>query len=74
MYKELVFSKGKIKNLTIGKSYKVVKTSNGYHKNSGIKYSGVWIIDDLEVVKYYSSKRFVSISEWREIRLNQLLK
>jgi hypothetical protein len=66
-------SKGKIKNLTEGKKYKVVKKVEGKHQDSYIRYSGFWIINDAGIERYYSSKRFLDELEWRDKQINKLL-
>jgi hypothetical protein len=66
-------SKGKIKNLTEGKKYKVVKKVEGNHQDSYIRYSGFWIINDAGIERYYSSKRFLDELEWRDKQINKLL-
>lgn len=66
-------SKGKIKNLTEGKKYKVVKKIEGLHQDSYIRYSGFWIINDAGIERYYSSKRFLDELEWRDKQINKLL-
>ena len=71
-------SKGKIKNLTEDKKYKVVKKIEVFHQDSYIRYSGYWIINDAGIERYYSSKRFLdeldTKSEWRDKQINRLLK
>ena len=67
-------SKGKIKNLTEGKKYKVVRKVEGTHQDSYIRYSGYWIINDVGIERYYSSKRFLDVLEWRDKQINKLLK
>ena len=66
-------NKGKIKSLTIGKQYELIKVQNGTHQDSNIPYSSVWVANDNGVVKHYSSKRFVSVSKYREQILNEIL-
>ena len=66
-------SKGKIKNLTEDKKYKVVKKIEGLHQDSYIRYSGFWIINDAGIERYYSSKRFLDVLEWRDKQINKLL-
>ena len=66
-------SKGKIKNLTEDKKYKVVKKIEGLHQDSYIRYSGFWIINDAGIERYYSSKRFLDELEWRDKQINKLL-
>jgi hypothetical protein len=66
-------SKGKIKNLTEGKKYKVVKKIEGLHQDSYIRYAGFWIINDAGIKRYYSSKRFLDVLEWRDKQINKLL-
>jgi hypothetical protein len=67
-------NKGRIKNLTEGKKYKVVRKRKveGLHQDSYIRYSGFWIINDSGIERYYSSKRFLDVLEWREKKLNEL--
>ena len=66
--------RGKCKSLTLGKQYDVVRVQNGKHENSNIPYSGVWVVNDNDIVKYYSSKRFIDRVKYREQILNELLK
>jgi hypothetical protein len=68
----ICINKGKIKNLTIGKSYKVLKLVTGTHCDSGKGYAGAIVINDAGMQKYYSAKRFVQMDEWREIQLKEL--
>ena len=65
-------SKGKIKNLTIGKKYEVVGKNSGIHQGSNIPYSCVWVINDAGIKRHYSSKRFLDVAEWRDKQLNEL--
>jgi DNA-directed RNA polymerase subunit N (RpoN/RPB10) len=64
---------GKIKSLTKGKIYTYIRENNGIHNNSDKKYNNIWVINDLGLEKHYSRRRFVTISEWRELKLNKLL-
>lgn len=66
-------SKCKIKSLTFGKQYHVVRTQQGIHHGSGIAYSGVWVINDNDKVKYYSAKRFANKTEYRNMILKDIL-
>ena len=68
----ICIKKGKIKNLTIGKRYKIVRTNSGIHYGSNIPYSSMWIINDAGIEKHYSSKRFRDVAEWRDKQLNEL--
>jgi hypothetical protein len=65
-------NKGRIKNLTEGKKYKVVRKVEGKHQDSHIRYSGFWIINDAGIERHYSSKRFLDVLECREKKLNEL--
>lgn len=69
----ICIKKGKIKNLTVGKFYKVTRTNNGVHYGSDISYSNVWVINDAGIEKHYSGKRFVDVTQWRDIQLNTIL-
>lgn len=69
----ICINKGNIKNLTIGKNYIITKTNSGTHRSSSISYYNVWVINDANIEKHYSSKRFINISEYRENRLNEIL-
>lgn len=69
----ICLNKGKIKNLTIGKKYKVVRRNSGKHQGSNITYSGIWVINDAGLEKHYSSKRFIDGAEWRDRQLNTLI-
>ena len=66
-------NKGKVKSLTLNKRYRVYKINQGNHVDSGIPYEGVWVSNDNKIVRYYSSKRFVSIEEYREIVIDSLI-
>jgi hypothetical protein len=70
----ICINKGKIKNLTEGRGYQVVKTNSGFHFGSDIPYSNMWIINDAGIEKHYSSKRFLTISEFRNIKIDSILK
>ena len=63
---------GKIKNLTQGKTYTIVRQNMGKHDNSDKEYNNIWIVNDLGIEKHYSKKRFVSVAEFRDIKLNEL--
>jgi hypothetical protein len=65
-------NKGRIKNLTEGKKYKVVRKVEGTHQDSHIRYSGFYVINDAGIERYHSSKRFLDVLEWREKKLNEL--
>ena len=67
-------NKGKIKNLTDGKRYKVIRRVEGEHSDSYIRYEGVWIINDAGIERYYSLKRFLYESDWRDKQINKVLK
>ena len=69
----ICINKGKIKNLTVGKRYEVVRTNSGVHQGSNIPFKGYWIINDAGIEKHYSSKRFIDVSEWRDKQLNVIL-
>ena len=66
-------NKGKIKSLTVGKRYEVVRSNSGHHQGSNIPYSGMWVINDSGIERHYSSKRFSTIAEWRDKQLNDLI-
>ena len=66
-------NKGRIKNLTEGKKYKVKRKVEGTHQDSHIRYSGFWIINDAGIERHYSSKRFLDVLEWRDKQINKLL-
>ena len=63
-------NRGKIKNLTEGSTYIVVRTNSGKHLDSNKDYSNVWVINDVGIEKHYSRKRFGTISESRNNKLN----
>lgn len=65
-------NKGKIKNLTEGITYIVVRTNSGKHLGSNKDYSNVWVINDVGIEKHYSRKRFITISESRNKKLNTI--
>lgn len=69
----ICIKRGKIKNLTVGKNYEIVRKHSGVHQGSNIPYSGIWVINDAGDKKHYSSKRFIDISEWREKQINELI-
>jgi hypothetical protein len=64
---------GKIKNLTEGRRYHVIRRIEGEHKDSYIRYEGVWIINDAGIERYYSLKRFLYESDWRDKQINKIL-
>lgn len=66
-------NRGKIKSLTIGKTYQITKTNNGTHQGSDKTYSNVWVINDKGDERHYSAKRFVSLDEYRERQLSKVL-
>jgi hypothetical protein len=66
-------NKGRIKNLTEGKKYKVVRKVEGTHQDSHIRYSGFYVINDAGIERHYSSKRFLDVLEWRDKQINKLL-
>ena len=66
-------NKGRIKNLTEGKKYKVKRKVEGLHQDSYIRYSGFYVINDAGIERYYSSKRFLDELEWRDKQINKLL-
>lgn len=70
--KLVCIKKGKIKNLTEGCFYTIVRENKGVHLDPNMPYQGVWIVNDAGIEKHYSIKRFVSIENWRNIRLNEL--
>jgi hypothetical protein len=70
----ICINKGKIKNLTEGRRYQIVKKNSGFHFGSDIPYSNMWIINDAGIEKHYSSKRFLTISEFRNIKIDSILK
>ena len=63
---------GKITSLTQGKSYTIVRQNNGKHDNSDKEYNNIWVVNDSGIERHYSRKRFVSIAEFRDIKLNEL--
>jgi hypothetical protein len=71
--KLVCINKGKIKNLTKGKTYKVVRTNSGKHNNSDKEYNNIWVINDVGIEKHYSRKRFISVPEWRDNIISDLL-
>ena len=70
--KLVCINKGRIKSLTEGKKYKVVRSNSGKHNNSDKEYNNIWVINDVGVEKHYSRKRFISVPEWRDNKLNEL--
>lgn len=69
----ICINKGKIKNLTVGKKYTVVRVNSGIHQGSNIPYKGFYVINDAGIEKHYSSKRFIDMAEWREKQLNVIM-
>lgn len=65
-------NKGKIKNLTLNKQYKLTRETKGVHFGSEKPWSGVYIINDSGKEHYYSSKRFIKKEEYRDVLLNIL--
>lgn len=53
---------GDIKDLTYGKTYTITRTNMG----------GVWVVNDSGRGHYYSRKRFITLIEWRLIKLNKI--
>ena len=70
--KLVCINKGRIKNLTEGKKYKVVRTNSGKQNNSDKEYNSIWVINDVGIEKHYSRKRFISVPEWRDNKLKEL--
>lgn len=61
-----------VSNITYGKTYEVVKLQSGRHSKSNKPLTGLFIVDDTNNEKYVSSRRFTSLSNWREIQLQNL--
>ena len=67
-------NKGNIKEgLTIGESYTITKINHGKHLNSDKEYHNIWVVNDFGLEKHYSRKRFVSVSDFRDMKINELL-
>ena len=62
-----------LKNLTLGKKYKVTRVQSGNHMDSNKPLSGMWVIDDTGHERYYSRRRFIGISDWRHEQLNKII-
>lgn len=65
-------NRGKIKHLTVGKSYEITKTNSGTHRDSNKPYLNVWVVNDAGEEKHYSFRRFLPIEKWREKQFNNL--
>jgi len=71
--KVVCINRGKIKNLTLGKTYSIVRQNSGIHQNSDKEYNNIWVINDSGIEKHYSMKRFVDIVRWRDKVINDIL-
>ncbi len=69
----ICISKGKIKNLTIDKNYIITRRQDGVHSGSNKPLTGLWVINDANIERHYSSKRFIDVSEWRDKQLTVIL-
>lgn len=58
---------GKKQKLTYGKKYTIKRIGN-YKLNTSIS-----ITNDIGMTGIYNLNRFVTLSKWREIRLNEIL-
>jgi hypothetical protein len=63
-----------VSGLTIGKKYEVTKRNSGRHSNSDKSYENLWVLNDHGIEAHYSSKRFLSIVDWRNIKINEIIK
>ena len=63
---------GKIKNLTEGKSYQLIKVSKGIHLDSNIEYKNFVVVNDAGIERMYSASRFMTVEKWRENQLNKI--
>jgi|Laugresu1bdmlbsd_1035121.scaffolds.fasta_scaffold38791_2 hypothetical protein len=58
----------KKQKLTYGKGYTIERYGSDHHGNLHIS-----IINDSGIIGNYNFNRFVTLSKWREIRLNEIL-
>lgn len=58
---------GKAQNLTIGKVYET-------YDQLDLNLIGVCVINDIGNEVNYTSSRFITLEEWRECKLNKILK
>ena len=63
---------GKIKNLTEGKSYQLIKVSKGIHLDSNIEYKNFVVVNDAGIERMYSASRFITLEEFRNKKLVEL--
>jgi len=61
------------RGLTIGKKYEVTKRYSGHHSNSDKSYENIWVLNDYGIESHYSAKRFLSIAEWRNIKIDEII-
>lgn len=71
--KVICINNNRVKGLTIDRKYIITRSRSGKHLNSGIEYSGYHVINDDSIEKYYSSRRFLSIEDWRDTKLVTIL-
>ena len=62
-----------VENLTIGKSYKVLKENKSQNvpKSEWFAHSYI-IVDDFGSICTASAKHFWTLSEWRDVKLREL--
>lgn len=70
--KVVCVKRGKIKYLTEGKQYQLVQINSGTHKDSSKSYTNFIIVNDIGIEKSYSSTRFLTIQQIREVKLNNI--
>lgn len=61
-----------VKDLTIGRAYTVITEVSAIHR-SGKERKIYFIINDSNLKQKYTSKRFVTLLEFRNIRISKLL-
>lgn len=64
----------KIRKLTEGRRYKVVRVIEGIQEDSNIAYSLYHIINDIGIKRYFSSERFLNELDWRDRQIDKILK
>lgn len=57
--------------LTYGKSYVISHTISSFSDNDD-EYI-IWIMNDIDRLDYFSSNKFISLEEYRDIVINEIL-
>lgn len=61
-----------VKDLTIGRKYTVISEYSGIHRTNRERKI-YFVINDNNLEQKYTSKRFVTLSEFRDIRISKLI-